>query len=237
MFRDMSNEKLLNAAKKLLADLNTLTGLPLPDEEPLSQLIIFVAESLKQDYEFLTAPLILQAFKKHSTVLTTGKEKSFGRALSLADIHQILDAYSMALVQSNEEINKILQAEAADIQLSEQDKENILRHGIQQQLNEGQFNCTYADFNQLAKDGFLSERSLIKQGWNGLQSLKKKYSEMLASVNSLKGDDAQSLKFALQAKNYREKLSMLSEIELEIKGEVAGLYLKYCKENNKKIYE
>lgn len=236
MFRDMGNEKLLTAAKKILADLNVLTGINLPENEPLSQLLIFLAESLKQDYEFMTVPLIIQAFKKHSGVLTTGKEKSYGRLLSLVDIHQIMDAYSMQIVQSNEEINKLLNEETEQTILSEQDKENIIRETIMHQLNESDFKCTYADFNQLMKDGFLTEKSLVKQAWPALQSLKKKYNELLNSVTGFKNDDPQSLKFLQSEKKYRDKIMLILEIENEIKGEVAGLFLKYCKENNNEIY-
>lgn len=239
----MDGKQLIVSAKLIMADLSTVTGIALPTGNPntentaLYQLIGYVAQSLNDDYKLLTVPLVKMAFVKHATVLTTGKEKSYGRILSLVDLQQVLNAFNDELQEALQEEEKINQAEVTNIILSQDDKENIIRKSIQDRFDKNEFDCTYADFNQLMKDGHLTEKALDKNGWEAMQNIKEKYRQLLTAAHTSADSDKESIKYSLQAKEIETKIALLAEIENEIKGIVADKFLQWKKERGEGVYE
>ncbi len=230
-FNEMTGEQLLTSAEFIIAELNTMTGIKVPVLEQFSRLSILIAESLKDDYPGFTIPLIQLAFKKYAVILTTGENKSYGRTLSLNDVHQVLNAFNDQLKDASDEAEKITMSEAIQNNISEQDKENRIRQNIQERFERGELQCTYADFNQLIKDGLISEASCKKVSWDAIKELKEKY----LSIEVF--EDKETCKGVIEKRNIDEKLALINELQDEIKGQIATLYLEWRKQNGNNIYE
>jgi hypothetical protein len=235
MFHEMNEEEISVSAELIIADLSILTGIKVPTGNSFATLTEYTIASLKEDYPFYTVPLFKLAFKKHASVLTIGEEKSFGRTLSLNDIHQVMNAYSNEILDANREVDEILSKQVEEKILTEDEKQNVIRQSIQQQYESGIYDCTFATFNQLLRDGMLSADSLNKQGFKALQTIKEKYLKIIQSI-PIK-DEGESIKFQIERKDVQAKYVLICEIEDETKAEVAGLYLQWCKDNKvEKIY-
>lgn len=236
MFYEMSERNSETAASLIVADLALITGLKIPVGDAFNRLIQLTAESLRNDYSFYTTKLMLLGIKKHAHVLTTGKEKSYGRYLSLEDIHQVMSEYSLEVFNANKEVDEFFQKQAGEIKLNEQDAQNKMRKLLQEKYESKDFECCYSDFNQLLRDKFLTEDALKKQAWNCIKSLKEKYIQLSQKI--VAPGDSESIKPAIEKKNYHEKIQMLTDIEDEIKAQTATLFLKYMHEKGVvKLYE
>ncbi len=231
LFNEMTGEQLLTSAEFIISELSLMTGIKIPVQESFSRLSILIAESLKDDYPGFTIPLIQLAFNKYAVILTTGENKSYGRTLSLNDVHQVLNAFNDNLKDASEEAEKITMSEVIQNTISEQDKENRIRKNIQERFERGELECTYADFNQLIKDGLITEASCKKVSWDAIKKLKEKY----LSIKVF--EDKETGKGLIEKRNINEKLALINELQDEIKGQIATLYLEWRKQNDNNIYE
>ncbi len=230
-FSEMTGEQLLASAEFIIAELNTMTGIKVPVLDQFSRLAILIAESLKDDYPGFTIPLIQLAFKKYAVILTTGENKSYGRTLSLNDVHQVLNAFNDNLKDASDEAEKIIMVETIQNNISEQEKENRIRQNIQERFERNELDCTYADFNQLVKDGLITEASCKKVSWDAVKKMKEKY----LSIQVF--EDKETGKGIIEKRNLDEKIALINELQDEIKGQIATLYLEWRKQNDNNIYE
>jgi hypothetical protein len=242
MFRDMNEEKLFTSAQEILTTLALITGIKIPTGESFNKLAGLVAESLYKDYSFYSVPLMKQGLKKHATILIAGENKSYGRTLSLADIHQVMNEFTLEVHHANKEVDDLLNQQSQEKFLQETDKQNIIRKSIQQTYESGNFNCTFVDFNQLVRDGLLKEDAVKKTAWQAIQTLKEKYRKISESIATTtdrynnKGDRVsdENINGVLQKKNLSEKIMLLNELEEEIKAQTASLFMQWSKDNNVK---
>ena len=183
MFKDMGEKSLLASASLILADLGLITGLKMPEGTSASRLVQIASESLKNDYPFYTVQLIQKGVKEKAHVLTTGPEKKYGGQLSIADLHQVMNAFSQDVQEADKEVDAYMQKNIEQKNLSEEQKQNIIRKGIQETFESGDFSrCTYIDFNQMVRDGILKEGYLHDCAYAAFESLHKKYAMLRDTV-------------------------------------------------------
>lgn len=192
-----------------------------------------LAESLKDDYEFYTVELIKLAFKKYALVLVQGKDKSFGRDLSIADVHVIMNAFIADKQIAEREYEQFRQKQNThkEAQITEDEKQNIIRRDIQEDFykyaltgNHGKY--TYVQYNQIHRDGLVQDKMHINYLSKSLQKVKEKYTKLLQECNNMKnGENAVA---AVQA-----KLNIINEIEEAAKVNAIELYFTWLVKNGK----
>lgn len=239
MFRDMGERNRLTAAALIIADLALLTGIKFPTGDAFDRLKQYTAESLFKDYEYYSVPLVQKAMKQHASVLTSGEKKSYGRTLSLADFHQVMDCFCDQVRRANDEVQDALNKDATAKIVDAHHKENIIRSNIQRTYQQGDFDlCSYADFNQLVRDGLMPETYVKKVAWGAVQALKEKYKALSEKIATSDPNDPESVKGITEKRNVQEKLQLISQLEDEIKGEAVKAFMRWEKANNRTaLYE
>jgi len=232
MFKDMGENNLHTAAELIIGDLSIMTGIKIPTGNALMRLTDLFAESLKQDYEFFSTSLMGIGLKKYCHVLTTGDQKSYGRTLSLADLHQVMNEFLAETQQADAEAKEVDAKAVSEKQFSEDEKQNIIRETIERTYQGGDFSyCTFADYNQLVRDKVLPEDAAKKNAWPVIKTLKEKYVRLAANVLA-DGKDG-SVKGLVDQRNYQDKIHLLGEIENEAKAETVKMYKQWCKEQGR----
>lgn len=228
-FLEMSEKQIFISIETFLGTVSMITGWNLPQIKkdntytPQGKMMINeLCIALKTHYENLNYQELALAFRTHSQ-----KIKEYGKDFNINFLHEIMNHYNAERQEAMEIERKIVEKKQEELKLSEDQKQSIVREGIQKDYEKYingdkdflKYPVGHICYNQLLKDNMIDNNSYMNFMSEGLIILKKKLNNRLLKAEKT------------EINEIKEKISTIIKIEEEAKNICYELYLDYCKKN------
>jgi hypothetical protein len=221
-----------------MSELSVITGIKLPENQgSVTTLMQYTAAALVEHFGHYTMPMVRLAFQDINPADISSK--SYGRNLSVSDLHTVLDKILPQVQAASEEVEKVEQQEIVHREADAERGRHIMRQLIQEMLDKGDFStCTFAVFNQLAYDKWIDDTKFYRgPSWTAYQEIIAELREEIRVAESMEYSKDQPLKGVVDVRELKHQLVAFEKGSERLKSKYAQKELLRFYEQKTKLYE